>query len=317
MGKKDVVTALVDTLQRWDLALIQEVRDASGQAIQQLLNRLNDASGNVYELLLSDRLGRSSSKEQLAWFYRKDRVALLGHELAADPKDVWERPPQITYWGLGKDKVGIIGIRVRADDAVSELDALASVVDDVVAQGKASSGVWAMGDMNADCSYITKTEWRCIREPTCNNTAMRLHNPDKYIWPIDDDADTTTYDTHCAYDRFVFAKPIPEQVSDIMVYDFGKNLIEAQVKAVSDHYPIELTWHLTSRGLKTNFSKSPAAYTNTAVTTAATTSYAHTLDPTVSHFKIASFNVQVRFLNVAALFDLHASLRTEHLKTNP
>ena len=274
MGKEDVVAALVDMLKRWDLALIQEVRDASGEAIQELLKRLNAASGNVYELLLSDRLGRSSSKEQLAWFYRKDRVALLGHEQVADPKDVWERPPQITYWGLGEDKVGIIGIHIKPDDAVSELDALASVVDDVVARGKAPSGVWAMGDMNADCSYITKTEWRCIREPTCTKTAMRLHNPNKYVWPIDDDADTTTSDTDCAYDRFVFAKTIPAQVNGIMVYDFGKHLTKEEVKAVSDRYPIELMWNLTSRSVST--------YANTAVTTAASTSHPNTIGTTVT-----------------------------------
>ena len=287
MLKANVVAVLVDTLQRWDLALIQEVRDSSGNAIQELLDRLNAASGNVYELLLSERLGRSSSKEQLAWFYRKDRVAAMGQEHVADPNDLWERPPQITYWGLGDDKVGIIGMHVKPHDAVSEIDALASVVDDVVAQGKAPSGVWVMGDLNADCSYITKTEWRCIREPTCTNTAMRLYNPDKYVWPIGDSADTTTSDTHCAYDRFVFAKAVPAQVHDVMVYDFGKKLTIDEVKAVSDHYPIELTWKMSSRSGNT--------YTNTAVTTTATTSYPHKLDATVSEFKIASFNVQVRF----------------------
>merc|ERR1711907_658628 len=48
------------------------------------------------------------------------------------------------------------------------------------------------------------------------------------------------------------------------VYDFGKNMTQEEAKAVSDRYPIELTWNLTS-----------GAYSSTAVTNAATTSYAN------------------------------------------
>ena len=245
--KENVVTVLIDTLQRWDLVLIQEVRDSSGTAIQKLLSKLNAASGDAYALLLGDRLGRTSSKEQLAWFYRKDRVTLIDHKQVTDPNDMWERPPQITYWDLGsKDKapqtVGIIGIHVNPSKAVTEIDALASVVDDVVASGKAPAGVWVMGDLNADCSYVTKTEWKCVRNPSCTETVMRLYNPDKYDWLIQDSADTTTSDTDCAYDRFVFAKPVPSQIRDASVYDFGEGLTTEEVKDVSDHYPIEVTW---------------------------------------------------------------------------
>ena len=66
MEKENVVAVLVDTLQRWDLVLVQEVKDSTGKAIEKLLDKLNAASGDAYALLLSDRLGRTVSKEQLA-----------------------------------------------------------------------------------------------------------------------------------------------------------------------------------------------------------------------------------------------------------
>ena len=68
-------------------------------------------------------------------------------------------------------------------------------------------------------------------------------------WLIPDDADTTTTTgSDCAYDRFVVAKPVPKQISNASVYDFGSDvdtlgaLTMDEIKAISDHYPIELTW---------------------------------------------------------------------------
>jgi endonuclease/exonuclease/phosphatase family metal-dependent hydrolase len=253
MEKTNVVKVLLNVLQRWDLVLVQEVRDSSGTAIQDLHDQLNTASGNKYSLFLSERLGRTSSKEQLAWFYRKDKIKKVGDEQVADPNDHWERPPQVTYWDLvgnGKvdDTVGIIGIHVDPDDAVKEIDELAPVMDSVIASGKAKGGVWIMGDLNADCSYITKTEWKCIRDSSCSKTTMRLYNPKKYKWMIDDDADTTTKSTNCAYDRFVFSLPVPPQVSNVGVYEFGSTLSKEDLTQVSDHYPIEFTWSSPSKG---------------------------------------------------------------------
>jgi len=256
MSKPVVVRKLVSTLQRWDLVLVQEVRDTSETAIHDLLSLLNkpDAANGAYSLLLSSKLGRTNSKEQLAWFYRPAKITYLREHQIPDPEDHWQRPPQVTYWditggnGLPENTVGIIGIHVDPGEAVAEIDQLATVVDGVVAAGEAKYGVWVMGDLNADCSYISKTKWRCIRDPTCTTTKMSLYNPTKYQWFIDDDADTTTSATHCAYDRFVFAKPVPENVSNVGVYDFGKGMSVADVKLVSDHYPIEFTLSVPDSG---------------------------------------------------------------------
>jgi hypothetical protein len=247
MAKTDAVKVILKVLQRWDLVLVQEVRDSSETAIYDLHKQLNAASGNKYLLFVSERLGRTASKEQYAWFYRKDKIKKVGDKQIADPKDHWQRPPQVTYWDLGgkgrpEDTVGIIGIHVEPDTAVEEIDELAPVMDSVVASGRAKGGVWVMGDLNADCSYITKTQWKCIRDASCTKTKMRLYNPSKYKWMIGDEVDTTTKATDCAYDRAIFSLPMPPQVSNVGVYDFGEGLTEKEITTVSDHYPIEFDW---------------------------------------------------------------------------
>ena len=256
MSKPAVVTKLINTLQRYDLVLVQEVRDISETAIKDLLNQLNapPAANGAYALVLSARLGRTNSKEQLAWFYRPSKISFVKEKQISELADYWERPPQITYWditggnGLPENTVGIVGIHIDPDEAISEINHLGPVVDDVVATGAAKAGVWVMGDLNADCSYISQTKWKCIRDSTCTTTQMSLYNPTKYEWFIDDDVDTTTSATDCAYDRFVFAKPVPK-ISNVGVFDFSeKGMSLADIKLVSDHYPIEFTLSVNDNG---------------------------------------------------------------------
>ena len=48
-----------------------------------------------------------------------------------------------------------------------------------------------MGDFNADCSYVTSSEWADID----------LRNDNRFYWSLGDSVDTTVSSTHCAYDR--------------------------------------------------------------------------------------------------------------------
>ncbi len=49
-----------------------------------------------------------------------------------------------------------------------------------------------LGDLNADCSYLSKTKMANIY----------LRNDPAYKWLIGDDADTTVGRQQCAYDRY-------------------------------------------------------------------------------------------------------------------
>ncbi|MCE9673975.1 hypothetical protein LY474_39910 [Myxococcus stipitatus] len=63
----DIMQVIIDTAKRYELILVQEVKDTTDSATMTLLNQVNAATGNAYSLLVSNRLGRSNAKEQYAF----------------------------------------------------------------------------------------------------------------------------------------------------------------------------------------------------------------------------------------------------------
>ena len=84
-----------------------------------------------------------------------------------------------------------VAIHTKPDDAVSEVDKLVDVYDDVIKRWKIKNIV-IMGDFNAACNYVRDTEWKNIR----------LANDKRFWWLIDDCQDTTLKGSRCAYDRY-------------------------------------------------------------------------------------------------------------------
>lgn len=319
-GKPEVMARLVQIIIRYDLLLVQEVRDKDGSAIAQLLKDVNEKSGTgTFKLLLSERLGRTSSKEQYAWFYREERLRPLDANSTAesDPEDIWEREPMLVYWDTRNSAsestslttttakavqhtLATIGIHVDPDEAVAEIDALAPIVDATLSQGQAGLGVLVMGDLNADCSYVTKTEWRCIRDESCTDTKMRLWNPDKYVWLLNDTIDTTTSNSHCAYDRLVYtpAKPCSDRycssrIFNVGVYDFqaAYGLSQDDAKDVSDHFPVELRMRLDK--------EEQEARTVESTTSGAAPRLDATINPNVADHRRLTFLVAITAVVIA------------------
>ncbi|XP_053397691.1 deoxyribonuclease-1-like [Mercenaria mercenaria] len=83
-----------DIVKRYDVILIQEIRDSSGEAIQQLWDMVGRSQ---YSLVYSERLGRSSYKEQYAYFYKLSTVQVVDvHQYddgLDDYSDPFEREP--------------------------------------------------------------------------------------------------------------------------------------------------------------------------------------------------------------------------------
>ena len=73
-----------------------------------------------------------------------------------------------------------------------------------------------MGDFNADCSYVSKSEWPFIR----------LRSDPRFLWLIGDGIDTTTKATHCAYDRHKLYLSMFEQVKSRCFFPL-KNTIKS------------------------------------------------------------------------------------------
>ncbi|XP_033105743.1 deoxyribonuclease-1-like [Anneissia japonica] len=246
MDKPEVVDTLVDIILRYDLVLIQEIRDSSGKSIIELLNEVNEHSScDPYALEIGARAGRSSYKEQYAFIYKRSKLSVSdkyeyddGPEGYTPAIDEFIREPFVVRFSSPETCVkdfAVVPIHTSPDFAEAEVDSLTDVYDDVVAKWGIEDVIIA-GDFNADCSYITSSEWDSIR----------LRTQTRFDWLIGDDVDTTVSSTDCAYDRFVIAgsnmkASYTRRSAGTFNFDTFYGLSESEAKAVSDHYPIEMT----------------------------------------------------------------------------
>lgn len=235
-AKPEVMDILAKVIQRYDILLIQEIRDSSGKAIYKLLELVNRVGPEVYNVIVSERLGRTTSKEQYAFMYRNEsNVEVLDQYQYHDSKDLFEREPFAVRFSIADSAVGEItlaGIHVDPDEAVQEIDALASVHDTLVAHWN-SDNVVIMGDFNADCGYVTNKE----------SEALVLRDP-TYKWLIQDGQDTTTKATDCTYDRIIVTgdellESIIPGSGRVYRYDKDYHLNKTETRLISDHYPVE------------------------------------------------------------------------------
>ncbi|XP_034550791.1 deoxyribonuclease I-like 1-like [Notolabrus celidotus] len=243
---KKVMGILLKILSRCDLCLIQEVRDSKGEAIQALVKDLNryDKS-NSYSYVASERLGRKTYKEQYVYIYRNNVLKVKEHYQypkveveGANETDVFSREPFIIRFHspttLVKDFV-LIGQHTCPKNAMKEMDQLYTVFKGVHQKWK-TDNVMILGDLNADCSYVTIKGWR----------AVRLRSDPRFRWLIGDEQDTTVREkTHCAYDRIiVHGREIMSCIvpGSAQPFNFKENfhLTEEEALEVSDHYPVEV-----------------------------------------------------------------------------
>jgi len=249
MNKPEVVDVLVDVISRYDILLIQEIRDSSGEAIEELLTRVNEKNpGKTFSMEISPRLGRTTSKEEYAFLYRKTSgVSVVDVYVYEDGDeslntanvtvDTFEREPYIIKFKSVNtviEEFAIIGIHVAPNEAVAEINHLESVFTDVK-QRWGLADVLLMGDLNAGCSYVPQKAW-----PTISLKS----NPD-YKWLISDDVDTTVSYSDCPYDRFImtgqaFLQGYVNGSASVYRFDHRLGLNQSFALDVSDHFPIEL-----------------------------------------------------------------------------
>ena len=240
LSKKIVVDHLVSIIRRYDCLLIQEVRDASGVTIPALASLVN-SDLTPFEYVLSDRLGRTRSKEQYAVFYRSDKLTVSSWSVYSDPGDKFEREPIIAhisavgqYANCFRKKFAVIGAHIKPSDVPAELDALVDVYDDFLTI-TANPNALLMGDFNADCSYLSNTAER----------NARLFYEPRFTNLLENGVDTTVKDTYCAYDRIIAAGDSLKAIvvkgsATVYRYDEILQLSQDEADDVSDHYPVEV-----------------------------------------------------------------------------
>ncbi|KAK5873135.1 hypothetical protein PBY51_013776 [Eleginops maclovinus] len=234
---------LIKVISRYDMVVILEVVDRSGDSVKTLLDALNQANKkHHYTLKISSRLGRTRYKEQFMFLYRDDLVDLVGSyqfdDQLTEGGDVFARDPYILRFRclntVLKDLV-MIPVHTKPEDSDKELDELYDVFQHVKKKWR-TDNVMILGDFNADGLYVSKKEMK----------GLRIRSDKNFHWLIADDVDTTashknnhTYDRIVVYGDDMLQAVVPNSAKP---FNFQKayRLTMEQTLKVSDHYPVEV-----------------------------------------------------------------------------
>jgi endonuclease/exonuclease/phosphatase family metal-dependent hydrolase len=231
-SKPEVLDVLGKIIRTYDIVAIQEIRDASQTALPKLVDTVN-SDGSQYDYVVSERLGRTTSKEQYAYIYDTQTVELTDTpHTYPEPEstDPFHREPYIaSFKALGGNfDVTLMVIHTDPDEATEEINALDTVVEYAQGVYPAEQDFIVMGDLNADCSYFDE------------DSTSTLSSSD-YYWCIDNSVDTTTKTTDCTYDRIIITNlAVPDFTGDTGLFRFDTEygLTEDETTVVSDHYPV-------------------------------------------------------------------------------
>ncbi|KAA3672204.1 deoxyribonuclease-1-like protein [Paragonimus westermani] len=234
MRKLKVREALIKILERYDITFVQEIRDSEETAFPQLASLLSKTTGRSFAYNVSIRLGKTNSKEQYGVIYNPKLVTIVDTYQEPEDKITFQRPPYavllympMTMYLMSNHNMSRQRIKCSVSlQSKSQALQLSNTVDLQL--------ILILGDMNADCGYLSKTKLR----------ALAFKKDGDFQWLVKDGQDTTVAAGHCAYDRII-AKDWKTQWYDnssVHAYRFDEEMKMSpeQAKAVSDHYPVEM-----------------------------------------------------------------------------
>jgi endonuclease/exonuclease/phosphatase family metal-dependent hydrolase len=235
MGKPDVVAVLVDTVLRYDLVAVQEIKNIDQTVPYDFLDAINNQSQSNWSMMLSVRSGLQeddrTSQEQYAFYYNTEVFEAIGNGTVYNDseKDLFQREPfqgrfvLLNETGNHTDfDLSFITIHTKPAAAVDEIDALGEVASTYLEDNPDEDDLVILGDFNADCSYAS--------EQDISNSALAGGN---YTWLVGNDADTTVSRSSCAYDRIL----TNGDLSGRLTSNWGIDRV-FEDSNVSDHYPV-------------------------------------------------------------------------------
>jgi len=231
-SKPEVMSILADIIRTYDVIAIQEIRDASQTALPSLVDLVNSDSSQ-YSYVVSERLGRTTSKEQYAYIFNTGTLELTSTpQTYPEPSglDPFHREPYIaSFRALGGNfDATLITIHTDPDEATAEINGLDVVVAYAQSSYPNEQDFIVMGGLNADGSYFDEDDTSSM-------------SGSDYYWVIENSVDTTTKSTDYTYDRIIITDSTVSNFtgdSGVFRYDLEYGLTLDETVAVSDHYPV-------------------------------------------------------------------------------
>ncbi|HTQ37549.1 MAG TPA: endonuclease/exonuclease/phosphatase family protein [Pirellulales bacterium] len=229
LEKPEVMQVLAETVRKFDLVNIQEVRSNTDDILPRFIDLIN-STGRHYDFVIGPRLGRTNSKEQYAMVFDTQTLEVDRSSIYTvnDKDDLFQRPPLVaSFRARGPPPAQaftftLIDIHTEPDEAEAEINALAQVYRAVRNDGRGEDDIILMGDLNGDekkfglLKQIPNISWVISGVPT--NTRG-----------------TKTYD-NIIFDRTATV----EFTGHAGVFDIMRqfNLTLNQALEVSDHFPV-------------------------------------------------------------------------------
>jgi endonuclease/exonuclease/phosphatase family metal-dependent hydrolase len=192
-GKPEVMGVLSKIIRNYDVIAVQEIRDSSQTSLPLLRDAVNSMGSPQYDYVISERLGRTTSKEQYAYIFNTQTIQPVGSPYVyPDTNDLFQREPYVSEFKAknGNFDFVLVTIHTDPDTATQEINDLPKVVENAKSRYQGEGDFIIMGDLNADCSSFQE------------NGQSPLRSAD-YYWIINNSVDTTTKSTDCTYDRII------------------------------------------------------------------------------------------------------------------
>jgi len=159
ISDRNVANILADVIRKFDVIAIQELRWHDDSVIVQLMNLVNQ-NENRYDYVISERLGRTSSKEQYVFVYDRSRVRVVGESfIVPDRQDYWHREPMASTFQVKGPPPSqaftftLLNIHTDPDEVAREMNALPLAID-FVRRVTGDDDVIVLGDLNTSAAQM-------------------------------------------------------------------------------------------------------------------------------------------------------------------
>jgi endonuclease/exonuclease/phosphatase family metal-dependent hydrolase len=224
-----VVPILLRIVSQFDLVAIQELRDKSQTTMPKFTALLNTGP-HEYGYVTGPRLGRTHSKEQYVFLFRKNSFKALKIKTFPDSKDIFHREATGVLFEFRDypHKFVILNFHVDPNDAEAEIANISRIIQWAKSEF-GTENILVMGDFNSDCGYYDEEKW-----PE-NFRGAAIH------WYFDHDTDTTLGGRSCTYDRIGSTGKIKEwftRKKGVLRFDGAAFSIPPQISsAILEKYP--------------------------------------------------------------------------------
>lgn len=175
-----LVQYYADKLDDYDVFIIQELRDTTGEVIEAFAQKVPE-----YQYLISNRAGKSTSKEQYAVFYNRNVTLVSSHDYQAEYQTVMQRPPLKVSFTSNNWTFTAYTVHLQPTNVPKELSALETII------GNGMGDTIILGDLNADGSYYDEDHIQHFTD---------------WNWVVTNEIDTTVAVSNNTYDRILLNK---------------------------------------------------------------------------------------------------------------